>query len=261
MDLRLNLAYANHYKSPSQKIRVMTEGWAKDNAYCPACGNGRLVQFKNNKPVADFYCPSCLHEFELKSKSGCMGNKINDGAYDSMIQRITSKKAPSFIFLNYSKEDFVVKNLIAIPSHYFTPDCIEKRKPLSSQSQRAGWVGCNILLNKIPSSGVLTLVQNNTPRSKIEVMQQWRQTAFIKEKNLHTKRWLIEVMRCLDAIPKAIFSLSDIYAFEQILQEKFPDNNFIKEKIRQQLQILRDKGVLDFLSRGVYQKNAIKDIS
>ena len=32
MDLRLNLAYASHYKSPSQKIRVMTEGWAKDNA-------------------------------------------------------------------------------------------------------------------------------------------------------------------------------------------------------------------------------------
>ena len=68
-------------------------------------------------------------------------------------------------------------------------------------------------------------------------------------------------MRCLDAIPKAIFSLSDIYAFEQILQEKFPDNNFIKEKIRQQLQILRDKGVLDFLSRGVYQKNAISNIN
>ncbi|MBL7991777.1 MAG: restriction endonuclease, partial [Candidatus Kapabacteria bacterium] len=31
-------------------------------------------------------------------------------------------------------------------------------------------------------------------------------------------------------------------------------NNFIKDKIRQQLQVLRDKGIIEFVSRGIYQK-------
>ena len=33
------------------------------------------------------------------------------------------------------------------------------------------------------------------------------------------------------------------------------NNNFIKDKIRQQLQVLRDKGMIDFMSRGKYKKN------
>jgi len=35
---------------------------------------------------------------------------------------------------------------------------------------------------------------------------------------------------------------------------KYPNNNFIKDKIRQQLQLLRDKGILEFTSRGNYRK-------
>ena len=31
-------------------------------------------------------------------------------------------------------------------------------------------------------------------------------------------------------------------------------NNFIKDKIRQQLQILRDKAIIEFVGRGKYKK-------
>jgi type II restriction enzyme len=31
-------------------------------------------------------------------------------------------------------------------------------------------------------------------------------------------------------------------------------NNFIKDKIRQQLQLLRDKGMIEFVGRGNYKK-------
>ncbi|MEF9988207.1 MAG: hypothetical protein RR504_07455 [Christensenellaceae bacterium] len=34
----------------------------------------------------------------------------------------------------------------------------------------------------------------------------------------------------------------------------FSKNNNIQEKIRQQLQILRDRGVVEFIQRGKYRK-------
>lgn len=45
-----------------------------------------------------------------------------------------------------------------------------------------------------------------------------------------------------------------MYAFEDKLKIKYPNNNFIKDKIRQQLQILRDKGIIEFTGRGIYKK-------
>ena len=51
------------------------------------------------------------------------------------------------------------------------------------------------------------------------------------------------------------FTLDEIYKFEKILRTKYPSNNFVKDKIRQQLQILRDKGVISFMGRGVYKKD------
>lgn len=56
--------------------------------------------------------------------------------------------------------------------------------------------------------------------------------------------------KCIDSIPKESFTLDDVYEFEVQLSIKFPQNNFIKDKIRQQLQVLRDKGVIEFVSRG-----------
>jgi type II restriction enzyme len=45
-----------------------------------------------------------------------------------------------------------------------------------------------------------------------------------------------------------------MYKFENLLQIKHPANNNIKPKIRQQLQILRDKGFIEFLGNGKYRK-------
>jgi type II restriction enzyme len=58
---------------------------------------------------------------------------------------------------------------------------------------------------------------------------------------------------CIDKINKSRFNLSDIYKFEKYLKLKHPENNNIQAKIRQQLQILRDKGYLTFESRGRYK--------
>lgn len=83
MDLYLNKELAAKYRSKSQIARVLTEAWISDNMYYPRCGNDKIERFPNNKKVADFFCPKCGSEYELKSKSGSMGRKIANGAYDS----------------------------------------------------------------------------------------------------------------------------------------------------------------------------------
>ena len=61
-------------------------------------------------------------------------------------------------------------------------------------------------------------------------------------------------MHCIDFIPKETFTLDEVYQFEDKLKLKYSNNNFIKEKIRQQLQYLRDQGFVEFVARGTYRK-------
>jgi type II restriction enzyme len=63
----------------------------------------------------------------------------------------------------------------------------------------------------------------------------------------------LDVWQCIDKLD-ANFSLNQVYAFADLLKLKHPANNHIKDKIRQQLQVLRDKGIIEFTGRGHYRK-------
>lgn len=253
MRLNFNTVLATQYKSKSQVIRVMTEDWVKNEIFCPNCGND-VNDFKNNSPVADFFCPNCREEYELKSKKDKMGKKIVDGAYEKMIERLNSANNPNFFFLNYNLQGYKVQDFVVIPKHFFIPEIIEKRKPLSSNARRSGWIGCNILLQNIPESGKIFYVKNGSVENKNNVFKNWQKTLFLRESNkADLKGWILDVMNCIDKFDKKEFSLDDIYKFESILSQKYPENKHIKDKIRQQLQFLRDKGYLEFLGRGKYR--------
>jgi len=253
MNLNFDTCKGINYTNNSQIARVLTEDWVKTNSYCPCCGETYLTEFENNKPVADFYCKTCLEQFELKSKNAKkIGNKIVDGAYSTMIKRINSDESPNFFFLTYDK--CKVNNFIIIPKHYFTSDIIVKRNPLKETARRAGWVGCNIDITKVPENGRIFIVKNSEIISKEKVQFKWKGTEFLKSKKGDSKGWILDVMSCIDAIQKNTFSLNEIYSFEAQLKLKYPNNNFIKDKIRQQLQFLRDKGLIEFKNKGVYMK-------
>lgn len=254
MDLRFKLNLVSQYTSNSQISRVLTENWVKENSFCLNCNNESLKQFNNNSPVADFYCSNCLQEYELKSKNGSLSKKIVDGAYHSMINRIEADNNPNFFFLTYNKSNWSVKDFLIIPKHYFVSDFIEKRKPLSETARRAGWTGCNILLDKIPASGRIFLIKNSEVIKRDLIIEKWKETAFLKNLNQKSRGWLIDILNCVDLISGQTFTLEDIYKFEVELRIKYPNNNFIKDKIRQQLQLLRDKGFIEFISRGTYKK-------
>ncbi len=257
MNMQLDLSLVSKYKSNSQKIRVVTEKWIGDYCYCPYCGNSKLVGFENNRPVADFYCDVCKNEYELKSKAGGIGRKISDGAYDTMIQRITSNSNPDLFVMNYDKTNYSVNNLLMVPKHFFIPSIIEKRKPLSVNARRAGWVGCNILFSEIPKQFCVYIVKDGSFVDKEIVLNKVMVNNTLKTKNIEVRGWMFDTLRCIDMIKTDVFYLQDIYKFESILKMKYPKNNNIKAKLRQQLQYLRDKGFIEFLGNGKYRKITI----
>jgi len=255
MILAFNRQIARSYSSNSQKIRVMAEDWVSREIFCPACGRD-IRHYENNRPVADFFCLDCKEEFELKSKKNSIGNKIVDGAYRTMIERLQSNNNPNFFFLNYNLRSLETINFFVIPKHFFVPQIIEKRKPLALSARRAGWTGCNILLQRIPSSGRIFLVKNAHVELKQKVLRDWGKTLFLREeKDIKSKGWIIDVLNCIEQLGKKEFTLDEVYNFEAILQTKHQSNKHIKDKIRQQLQVLRDKGYLEFVRRGQYKVN------
>jgi len=255
MRLNFNTTLATQYKNQSQAIRVMTENWVKNEIFCPNCGTN-IKNYENNRPVADFYCPQCKEEYELKSKKDGIAKRIVDGTYKTMIERLESLNNPNFFFLNYNLQDYSINNFIVIPKHFFTPEIIEKRKPLAPTAKRAGWVGCNILLQGIPPSGKIFYIKNGQAEDKNNIFKNWQKTLFLREtKEMELRGWLLDVMNCVESLNKKEFTLSEIYKFESILSRRHPNNRYIKDKIRQQLQFLRDKGYLEFIDRGNYRVN------
>lgn len=253
MDLSFNLKLAEGYRSNSQIARILTENWVLNNSYCPSCGDLPLNEFENNKPVADFYCKKCSEEFELKSKNGKLSNIITDGAYSTMIEQINSDNNPNFFFLTYTK-NWTVNDFIIIPKQFFTSEIIIKRPPLAKTARRAGWVGCNIDISKVADAGKVFLVKNTQIINQDLVKETFNKTLFLRTKSKDSKGWILDIMSCVDLIKKETFTLDEIYKFEEKLKLKYPNNNFIKDKIRQQLQILRDRGIIEFVGRGKYKK-------
>ena len=115
MNLCFNMSLAENYKSLSQKIRVLTEQWVNNEIYCPNCGQIDMNKYANNRPVADFFCANCKEEYELKSKKDPIGNRIVDGAYSTMIERLIESNNPNFFLLNYDVKTFEVLNFMVIP--------------------------------------------------------------------------------------------------------------------------------------------------
>ena len=242
------------FDSGSQQARVWTERWVSDWMFCPNCGAPKLSQFPNNSPVADFYCPSCSDQYEVKSqKKPSFGPTVPDGAYATKIARLASDTSPNLLLMSYDKARREVRNVCVVPKHFFIADIIQKRKPLADTARRAGWVGSNILLGRVPDSGRIYVLRDGIPEPRDAVLSKWQQTAFLRKESTDARGWLIEVMKAVEAIGRPEFDLDDVYAFEARLSILYPGNNNVRPKIRQQLQVLRDNGYLEFIGRGHYR--------
>lgn len=255
MDTSFDLQLAERYHNKSQIARVLTEKWTETYMYCPICGCPNILKFPNNRALADFYCPNCKNEFEQKSKNGKFRRKMAGGAYSAFIKRINSNNNPDFFLMSYSLEKMRVENMFFVPGHFFVPDAVEKRKALSENARRAGWIGYNILLDKIPVQGRIAIVKDGIVLDRTDVLNQVKLAQMVKTENIADRGWLMDILHCVNAIASDVFTLDEIYFFEKELAAKHPNNHNIQAKIRQQLQQLRDRRIISFLGRGRYQKN------
>ena len=57
-----------------------------------------------------------------------------------------------------------------------------------------------------------------------------------------------------DSLPEGEFTNQQVYEYEREFQQHYPENRNIRAKIRQQLQILRDMGLIEHLGIGRWQK-------
>jgi HKD family nuclease len=107
------------------------------------------------------------------------------------------------------------------------------------------------ILEKVPKTQPIILPEISIQQSneQVEVF-----TGGISSILASLQGWKREVFLCLQEINKSIFTLQDVNSFAPYLQNIFPDNNNIEAKIRQQLQILRDIGLVEFLGGGTYKK-------
>lgn len=242
------------YKSKSQIIRILSENWFVRNMYCPACGQYEIHEFADNTPLVDFRCQTCHQKYQLKCKGTPFKKKLLDSAHTIMIDAINRKIVPNFIFMYYLPEKLLIQNIILVPGYFIGKEHIEKRNPLSNEARRRGYVGCNILYSQIPREGKIYIVKNGYILRRKDVLQQWEDFNFLKLQNIENRGWVYDILNCINVLYKRIFTLNEIYSFENELAVKHPENYNVKAKIRQQLQVLRDKGLLEFVERGVYKK-------
>jgi type II restriction enzyme len=251
-DLWDNTTLVARYTSNSQRARVVSEAWVLRNGYCLACKCDSLLPTVANTRTKDFICPLCSHGYELKSKRGTFGTRIADGAFSAMMATIREGRTPSFLLLEYSPT-WEVQVLTAVHHSLITQDCIEERTALGPTARRAGWVGCNIILPKIALEGRIPLVtagrahERETPRTAFARLQ------FLAKMPAKRRGWAASLLNLLRQLPGERFSLSDAYLFEADLAKLYPENNNLRPKIRQQLQILRDAGIVQFEARGLYK--------
>lgn len=126
-------------------------------------------------------------------------------------------------------------------------------------ARRAGWQGCNILIGQVPLAGRIPLIRAGSQVAKQAVLDQWQSTLFLRDTAATARGWLLDVMKGVEDVValtgRPEFTLADVYAFEGRLAAIYPGNNNVRPKIRQQLQVLCDRGWLEFTDRrGTYRR-------
>jgi type II restriction enzyme len=240
------------YKSACQRARKVTECWAGTNLYCMACYSDRIEHQPCNTEAIDFTCPNCSAPYQLKASRMWNERRVPDAGYDAMVRTIQKDRVPNLLIMQYT-DDWYVRNLLLIPSFFFSLAAIQKRKPLSPNARRAGWVGCNILLSEIADEGKISVISKGTTFSPAIVREKYNKIRPLSKIRASMRGWTLDVFRMIHQIGQKQFSLQDIYRYESDLSSLYPDNRNVRPKIRQQLQVLRDYGFLKFEGRGLYR--------
>ena len=135
---------------------------------------------------------------------------------------------------------------------------MQRRNPLKPTARRRGWVGSNILLRELPVDARIPIIESGSVRAPAEVRKNWRRYAFLQTDQRSRGGWGADVLLCVRTLQSETrskdFTLQEFYRrFTKELAVHHPENQHVEAKIRQQLQVLRDGGILAFLEPGCYR--------
>ena len=140
-----------------------------------------------------------------------------------------------------------------VPHFAFPPSAIIKRKPLSVTARRAGWIGCNFALNRIPVEARIAVVTEKEIIPETEVREKFKRVKPLKDISVKQRGWTLDVLNIVRRLGKPEFTNEDIYVFTRELEQLHPDNRHVRDRIRQQLQVLRDLDLLQHAGPGLWR--------
>jgi type II restriction enzyme len=251
MQLTCDLSVAQTYRSASQRARVISEHWFSENCYCLACPSNHLICTAPNTKAMDFGCGACGQRYELKTFRRRPIKSLVDGAFSALLARVNSGFAPTLCLLERN-DSWQIKSLTAIHSSFLTPVVIEPRPALGPHARRAGWIGCNIRLDLIPIDGEIAVIQSGVCTPKSQVRERFRRFLALDNIPADQRGWTTLTLLTVRNLARREFRLSELYEREESFARLFPGNRHIRAKIRQQLQVLRDLGILSFEGSGRY---------
>ena len=250
MQLQMRAKLAQGYNSKAQQARVVTENWAGNEMFCANCNSSSLSGTPANNRAIDFVCPQCSAPFQLKAKNGIIGRTVHDGAYSAMLQAVREDRTPNLLLMRYALPNWNVVDLILIPYFAFPESAIIKRKPLAPTARRAGWIGCNIDLSRIAPEARIPIVATGTPLVPEKVRASYARLKPLREIKAAKRGWTLDVLNIVRSLGKAEFTNDEVYVHDRELERLHPDNRNVRPKIRQQLQVLRDAGLLMHVESG-----------
>lgn len=253
MNLNCNLSLGDRLKRNTQRARVITEAWFGAEGYCLNCSSLRLTQTTAGTAFCDYVCPKCAQRYELKSARQAHTRVVQDGGFDSMMRQMKAANVPALMLLQYDAS-WCVRRLLALHPVFLTPDIVRRRpKPhLRPKTGQEYWM-CDLDITRIPPDGKIALVQDGAVRPIAEARRAFRESKRFAEVSLKRRGWTALVLTYVRKIGKPVFTLEDIYVYEAEMHAAYPENAHVRDKIRQQLQVLRDLGYLEFVGRGEYR--------
>jgi type II restriction enzyme len=135
--------------------RLVLETWAEFNLFCLACESDSLVRLGPNTPVADFECANYAARYQVKGKDGRFGSVIPGAGYGPMIAAVRAAVCPDYVLIEYDRRFATVVFGMAIRGSSITEDRVIARAPLKSTAKRAGWIGCNVRIDDLPTVAVV----------------------------------------------------------------------------------------------------------
>jgi type II restriction enzyme len=97
------------------------------------------------------------------------------------------------------------------------------------------------------------MVASKRPVEVREVRGRWHTAQRITSSSSSARGWLADVLAVVDRLDTE-FTLEEVYAHSTALPRLHPKNRHVRPKIRQQLQVARDLGVIEFQGNGRYRK-------